>query len=309
MGSPDPKPEEDIERWWVMRTMCNDSSCAAIGLQLDPEDHSRLKEQGVSVQLQFTEGNWNETPRQNRQDVDECSIGANGTMQQGQDTTSTAWQLRPESNGSFHGAATETVVTGECNRQGTVYQTPFTAERIGDTPPAIAVPAPRIGEEPLVPEAVPGPALAGLYQLSFDTGKTRSDGTFGHGDDVELKWWAYRSRCTASGCVATGAKLDEENPTQAAGRAGVLRFVDGRWDQMPRPARVPCAYDKTSEHTVEDTLTLEPLPDGSLRGTYRYTIISNECGGSGSWFEVPITAVRTGEIPTTVNVADPALFG
>lgn len=30
---------------------------------------------------------------------------------------------------------------------------------------------------------------------------------------------------------------------------------------------------------------------------------------AASWFEVPVTAVRTGDIPPAVSVADPALFG
>ncbi|WP_109519474.1 serine/threonine-protein kinase [Mycolicibacter heraklionensis] len=309
MGAPNPMPDDDSERWWAMRTSCNQSTCFAIGLQLDPGDHSRLKENGNTVRLQFADGNWTELPRRERQDIAECSIGDDGTMQKGQDTTVTAWRLQPQADGSFQGALTMTAVTGECGRQGMVYQTPFTAVRIGDNPPEIAIPDPIIDDLPPTPETVPGPVLSGLYQLALDIGQTRSDGTFGHGSGVERRWWAYRSRCTASGCVATAAKLDEANPAEATGRASVLRLVDGHWDQTSTPIRVPCAYDNTREHTVEDSLTLDPLPDGTLKGTYKYTINSNECGGRGSWFEVPVTAVRTGEVPTTVTVADPALFG
>lgn len=78
---------------------------------------------------------------------------------------------------------------------------------------------------------------------------------------------------------------------------------------MSTPVRVPCDSDPNREHTTDNSLTLGPLPDGTLSGTYKFTINSNECGGMGSWFEVPVTAVREGEVPPTIIVADPALFG
>lgn len=309
MGAPKPTPDDDSEQWWAMRTGCNQSTCFAIGLQLDPGDHGRLNEKGNAVHLQFADDNWTELPKRHRQDISECSIGQDGTIQNGQDTSVTAWRLQPRSDGSFQGVSTMTAVTGECERQGMVYQTPFTAERVGDNPPEITIADPVIDELPAKPATVPGPVLAGSYQLVFDVEQARSDGTFSFSSGVDRRWWAYRSQCTASGCVATGAKLDPANPTEAAGRASVLRFVDGHWDQAATPTRVPCAFDSSREQTVEDSLTLEPLPDGTLSGTYKYRITSNECGGRGSWFEIPITAVHSGEIPARVIVADPALFG
>lgn len=308
MGSPHPLPYEDYERWWAMRTSCNQSACFAIGLPLNSEGHNRLQDNGTATRFQFVDGNWHESPRRKRDDMDACSIGADGTMEKGQDTTVTASQLQPQSDGSFQSTVTMTVITSECGRQGGVFQTPFTAVRVGDNPPEITMPDPIIAELP-TPETMTGPVLAGAYQLTLNTGQTRSDGTFNHTSDVLRQWWAYRSRCTASGCVATAAALDEANPTQATGLASVLRLVDGRWHQMSTPVRVPCDSDPTREHTTDNSLTLNPLPDGTLSGTYRYTINSNECGGKGSWFEVPVTAVREGEVPASVTVADPALFG
>lgn len=308
MGAPSPRPDDDSVRWWAMRTGCNQSTCFAIGMQLDSEDHSRLQEKALTLRFQLVDGNWNEFPRRERQDLDTCSIGENGTLEKGQDTTVTASQLQPQSDGSFQSTVTMTVITSECGRQGGVFQTPFTAVRVGDNPPEITMPDPIIAELP-TPETMTGPVLAGAYQLTLNTGQTRSDGTFNHTSDVLRQWWAYRSRCTASGCVATAAALDEANPTQATGLASVLRLVDGRWHQMSTPVRVPCDSDPTREHTTDNFLTLDPLPDGTLSGTYRYTINSNECGGKGSWFEVPVTAVREAEVPASVTVADPALFG
>ncbi|WP_082108088.1 serine/threonine-protein kinase [Mycolicibacter heraklionensis] len=309
MGAPSPRPDDDSVRWWAMRTGCNQSTCFAIGMQLDSEDHSRLQEKALTLRFQLVDGNWNEFPRRERQDLDTCSIGENGTLEKGQDTTVTAWQLRPQPDGSFQGTLTMTAITGECGRQAIVYQTPFTAERFGDNPSGITIPDPITDELPPVPETVPGPVLAGMYELTLDIGQTRSDGTFSHGDEGIHEWRAYRSRCIASGCVATAAVLDSTNPTEAAGPAGVLRLIDGQWKETEPPLRVPCESDNTREHTTERSLTLKPLPDGTLSGTFKYTITSNECGGKGSWFEVPVTAVRKGEVPATVMVADPALFG
>lgn len=309
MGAPHPLPYEDYERWWAMRTSCNSSTCFATGLPLDPEDHSRLKEKGTVARFQFADGNWNEFPRRKRDDMEECFVGFDGAMEKGQDTTVTTSQLRPQPDGSFQSTVTMTIVTAECGRQGGVFQTPFTADRIGDNPPGLTFPDPVMEELPPAPEEVPGPVLTGLYELTLDVGQTRSAGNFTHGEDGLHEWRAYRSRCTASGCVATAAMLDSTNPTEAPGGAGVLRFVEGEWRLRPRVVRLPCEYTPTIEETTEISQTLEPLPDGTLRGTYKHETTSNECGAQGSWFEVPVTAVRKGDVPGTVTVADPALFG
>ncbi|BBY35623.1 hypothetical protein BST33_04465 [Mycolicibacter minnesotensis] len=309
MGAPHPLPYEDYERWWAMRTNCNASTCFASGLPLDPADHSRLLEKGTVARFQFADGNWDGFPKRKRDEMEECFVGDDGAMEKGQDTTVTSSQLQPQPDGSFQSTVTMTIVTAECGRQGGVYQTPFTAERVGDNPPELAFPDPVMEELPPAPEAVPGPVLTGLYELTLNVGQTRSDGTFSHGEDGLHQWRAFRSRCTASGCVATAAMLDSTNPTEPSGGAGVLRFAEGEWRVRESVVRIPCGSDLTLEETTEISLTLKPLPDGTLSGTYKHTTTSNECGGNGSWFEVPVTAVRKGEVPGTVTVADPALFG
>lgn len=53
---------------------------------------------------------------------------------------------------------------------------------------------------------------------------------------------------------------------------------------------------------------MEPLPDGSLRGTDRLTFTSGECGNEGMWIDYPFNAIRTGEVPASVVIAHPAMF-
>jgi len=53
---------------------------------------------------------------------------------------------------------------------------------------------------------------------------------------------------------------------------------------------------------------LEPQPDGTLRGVQTETVLTNECGNQGTVYQTPIVASRTGDVPGSVTMADPALF-
>jgi serine/threonine protein kinase, bacterial len=80
----------------------------------------------------------------------------------------------------------------------------------------------------------------------------------------------------------------------------VLRFVDGRWQQTPRldaPSKCPGATnDKT---TKDETVawSLEPQPDGTLRGIDTTAILTNECGTQGNVYRTPLSVTRTGDVP------------
>lgn len=56
--------------------------------------------------------------------------------------------------------------------------------------------------------------------------------------------------------------------------------------------------------TEIETLSLEPQPDGTYRGTTTRTIQANECGTQGNVHVVPFVVWRTGPVPPGV-VADP----
>ena len=54
------------------------------------------------------------------------------------------------------------------------------------------------------------------------------------------------------------------------------------------------------------TWSLEPQPDGTLRGVQTDTVLTNECGFQGTVTQTPFVATRIGDVPSGVTVADPA---
>ena len=156
------------------------------------------------------------------------------------------------------------------------------------------------------------PPLNGAYRLDYDRAKQTSNGVIRNSGGV-TSWWAFTSACTATGCAATGTKLDDAShqwaKTTGTGNTGVLHFVDGHWQAEPRQVQVQCrkssgAPMSTQSETVVWSLT--PEPDGTLRGVQTQTVQSNECGSQGATLRIPVVATRTGDVPPNVTVADPA---
>jgi hypothetical protein len=54
------------------------------------------------------------------------------------------------------------------------------------------------------------------------------------------------------------------------------------------------------------TWSLDPQPDGTLRGVMSAAAITNECGFAGQVALAPVVATRVGDVPNGVTVADPA---
>ncbi|HZC92597.1 MAG TPA: serine/threonine protein kinase, partial [Mycobacterium sp.] len=124
------------------------------------------------------------------------------------------------------------------------------------------------------------------------------------------QWWAFRSVCTPTGCVAAGAELDEPNQQEGTGTTGVLRFADGQWQGKPN-LQAPSQCDGTKQPLTDDETRLwswEPQPGATLRGIEVGTILSNECGKQGTVYRTPFVATRRGDVAPSVIVADPALF-
>lgn len=309
LGSPNPAPNEKPERWWAFQTRCDETACAAAGVQLDSDNHQAPHHDGIRTTLRFTGGRWVADPARARNDeTEKCFIGVDGTWQKGADTNVSAWWMQPQSNGSFTGRWTGTTVSSECGFQGLVTEFPFTAIRTGDAPAALPLPDPAPAEPTPAPPVIAGPVLSGAYRLDFDGSAVTSNGKLRDDGQDSVKWWAFRSLCTTSGCVATAAELDPANPAEPTGTGAVLRLVDGRWTSTGAAVRIACGSTPTPEVTTELTRTLEPLPDGALHGSERITFTSSECGNQGMWIDYPFTATRTGDVPGRVIVADPALF-
>ena len=156
------------------------------------------------------------------------------------------------------------------------------------------------------------PVLNGAYRLDYDRAKQTSNGVIGT-SGAQTSWWAFLSACTATGCAATGTKLDNTDhdaaKTTGSGNTGVLHFVDGHWQSAPRELQTQCrAAHGTQTSTQAETVvwSLTPQPDGTLRGVQTQTVQSNECGAQGAMLRIPVVASRVGDVPAGVNVADPA---
>jgi serine/threonine-protein kinase len=160
-----------------------------------------------------------------------------------------------------------------------------------------------------------GPALDGTYRMDFDWAKRTKNGAPDSSTESSNSWWAFRSSCRRTGCVATGTKLDDHNHHVARTPADTddLHFVDGHWESAPDQRQVPlqrCLGANgnviAGAETEAFTWSLEPQPDGTLRGVQSETVLTNECAGQGAVVQTPFVLTRTGDVPPGVTVADPA---
>jgi serine/threonine-protein kinase len=181
-----------------------------------------------------------------------------------------------------------------------------------DQPQANPASPPQVNKTATSGSALAAPPLNGSYRLDYDRAKQTSNGVI-RTNGGATSWWAFSSACTATGCAATGTKLDDAShhmaKTNGTGNAGVLHFVDGHWQSEPRQVQVQCRAARggpmsTQSETVVWTLT--PEPDGTLRGVQTQTVQSNECGSQGATLRIPAVASRTGDVPPAVKLADPA---
>ncbi len=181
-----------------------------------------------------------------------------------------------------------------------------------DQPQANPAAPPKVNKTSSSGSALAAPPLNGSYRLDYDRAKQTSNGVIRTSGGA-TSWWAFSSACTATGCAATGTKLDDTShqmaKTTGTGNAGVLHFVDGHWQAEPRQVQAQCRTTRngpmsTQSETVVWTLT--PEPDGTLRGVQTQTVQSNECGSQGATLRIPVVASRTGDVPPDVTVADPA---
>jgi serine/threonine protein kinase, bacterial len=164
---------------------------------------------------------------------------------------------------------------------------------------------------PVVPPAsTPAAAtvrLDGAYRLEVQPAKQSPDAQLA----TAHTWWAFRSSCAPTGCVAVGVPLDDNDHTRATSRGGVgivLDFRDGRWLSRPAKATLSCVAPNGAERMQIAThvLGLRPQPHGNLVGQMVVFVQSNECGKQGAVLQMPTVATRVGEVPPGVTVPDPA---
>lgn len=152
------------------------------------------------------------------------------------------------------------------------------------------------------------PQLQGTYRVDVNRSRqTYNDIANPQPPDVTT-WWAFRSACLPTGCVATGIMLDDNRARVAPGQPGLsLDFFEGHWESRPQTVRFPCVNSngRAGMQTTTEVLSLRLPAHGSLRGDLIVTVETNECGQQGGVIRVPTAAVRVGDVPPGVTVPDP----
>lgn len=173
--------------------------------------------------------------------------------------------------------------------------------------------APASAETVAATPAPNSPIFDGLYRLDYDNPHATLNGNPwpAAGNQTASYWWAFRSTCKPSGCVATSTRMDSSNHAvpfvEGGGMTAVFRFIDNSWQGEPGRGSLPCEAPNVMQVQAMDTaLALTPQPDGVLAGAQTTTIQSNECGLQGAVISVPVRATRLEGVPPGDPVADPA---
>jgi serine/threonine protein kinase, bacterial len=164
--------------------------------------------------------------------------------------------------------------------------------------------------------APPSAVLDGTYRFDYDYEKQTINGApYAVHTTDNTAWWAFHSSCGSAGCVAAATQLDTNNPRVARTPAqpAEYRFGDGRWQSaaVARQLAQPRCLGANGQvvvgaNTVLLTWSLQPQPDGTLRGLKTGTALTNECGLQGQVALAPVVATRVGDVPSGVTIADPA---
>jgi serine/threonine protein kinase, bacterial len=308
-----PQPNTDNTSWWAYRSLCRSSKeCVAIGTKLDSHNPTVMLTPASTAVLHFADGLWRDTPPRFQNDEPKC-LGADGKVVAGTETMAAARSMEPQPDGTLRGVSTTTVLTNECGNQGKVVQVPFVATRTGDRPIGVSVADPAgVAASPSTSAPAPpaaSPVLNGAYRFDYDnTHQTVNGHPATNSGKTETHWWAFRSLCTSTRCVATGATLADNNQQEPSGLADVVQFIDGSWEDTPSLLNpVPCDTGNSTQ-MITSGWSFQPQADGTLRGVATDTVITNECGRQGDVYKTPFVVTRIGDVPPKVVLADPTLF-
>jgi hypothetical protein len=146
----------------------------------------------------------------------------------------------------------------------------------------------------------PGYALNGTYRLDFDAAQQLAGGVSKPYDPF-ARWFAFRSTCSESGCIATASRVKADDPRQLAEPAFsvVLDWVGGEW-VTTFPANETCGDKDTA---VLVSWALKPGGDGELTGTRTESSVTPGCAYNT---QIPVAVTRLGDVDSAVAVADPA---
>lgn len=159
------------------------------------------------------------------------------------------------------------------------------------------------------PAAAPAP-LDGTYFIEVQRSKQTFDNNPTPQPPDVTTWWAIRSSCTPSRCLAAATLLDDY--AHAREKAPdvhplIFEFGDGQWRSQPETLKFPCTSPSgsASTQTTTQVLSLRPQPHGDLVGEMVVSVKSDECRQRGGVIRIPTFANRSGDMPPAVNVPDP----
>jgi hypothetical protein len=155
----------------------------------------------------------------------------------------------------------------------------------------------KMGEVTTVSSPPPpsGPGVNGTFTVELGP-ITNVDGGQQLGTAL-TQTWALRSACRETGCVATAAAVDPQDPKKPPGWTGTFDLVNGRWVSVSEQSGMCDNVNSQLWHSY----SLEPRPDGSLAGTRQEAAADNACPHSRT-----VTLRRTGDVDPAVPLADPA---
>ena len=312
MNPPGPGEPTTGVRWWAFRSDCDGGHCVATGTRLVDSDHLSADQPAVTNIYRFVEGRWVSDPERFRRSNELCTVDAAGAEVAGFSSAVEEWILDPQPDSTLRGTVTVTDTSSECGTEGRVIAQRPTLTRVGDVPAGVAIADPKAVPAPppaVAIRPVPGGIFDGMYRVDVEYTKTAIENASLPTSSTDgAEWWAFRSACSDSGCVATGAMLDDSNHREATGSAIVLQLGNGRWENVGHPTLISCQSGSGGEHVVKSNWSLQSNPDGVVTGVRTMSIATNGCGGAGAGARTPMRAVRVGDVPASVTPADPALF-
>jgi serine/threonine protein kinase, bacterial len=156
----------------------------------------------------------------------------------------------------------------------------------------------------------PGEALDGSYRVDVNRAQQTYNSTPDPQPPNVSTWWAFRTSCGPTACIATGTMLDDNDHQNLSPAGGdkplVLDFRDGAWQSRPEKVTFACLGPDgaPAKQTTTQNIRLEQS-HGALRGTMTVKVNSDECNQQGATIEIPAVAAHVGEVPPGVEVPSP----
>ncbi|MFC6129806.1 Rv2253/PknI dimerization domain-containing protein [Mycolicibacterium llatzerense] len=300
---------QGADTYWAFRSQCDGNVCLASATPLDRNNHDVARTPTEIVNLQYVDARWRSDSYEDQVPQNECLL-AGGRVGPGSHTYSSYWSIEPVSENELRGSQIGYAMTNECGFRGSVSDLPMTMARVSDTPPAVHLPEPTPVNAVTPDASMHLGELDGLYRFAIDNTHQTINGrstTNPAADRVEV--WALKSACTTTKCAVVAAQVSPDNPQQNTGQAMLLELIDGQWTMPTLSPQPPAQCRKgPGADVMAMKWSFAKNPDGSLVGVATGEIVTDQCGHSGWVYQSPITGIRTGDIPPTVAIADPASF-